>query len=129
MTDETLRVDGSVDLNAAIERELQTDIERELQADLNRRRIEIAMRLRREAVGREYDRINQRHAVEGPLAGLTPEQHAKRQRVMRENAAKTYAEMDEAERRGRERVARDDAAMRRVRASLTPGSEGFTNKG
>jgi len=113
------------DMNAQIERELQAQVERELEAEMNRKRFEIARRLRREAEMREYDRINARHPIEGPLAGLTPEQDAERQRVMRERAAADMAAMDEAERRGRERV----RAMRQPRASLAgTGGEGFRLK-
>jgi hypothetical protein len=74
------------DVNAQIERELHAQIERELEAEMNRKRIEIAMRLRREAFAKEMDRINQRHPIENCLAGLTPAQDAERQRIMREGA-------------------------------------------
>jgi hypothetical protein len=77
-----------------IERELQAQIERELEAEMNRKRIEIARRLRREAEMREYDRINARHPIEDCLAGLTPQQDAQRQRVMREGARRDAEWMD-----------------------------------
>jgi hypothetical protein len=114
------------DVSAQIERELQAQIERELAAEMNRKRMEIARRLRREAEMKEYDRINRRHPIQDRLAGLTPEQDAERQRVMRERAAKTFEEMDEAEARGRARVAAE--VMRGRRASIGPGSEGFRVK-
>jgi hypothetical protein len=79
------------DVSAQIEHELQGQIERELQAELARKRIEIAMRLRREAFAKEMDRINQKHPIEGPLAGLTPEQHQARLDAM---AAGAKADME-----------------------------------
>jgi hypothetical protein len=79
------------DVNAQIERELQAQIERELEAEMNRKRVEIAARLRREAFSKEMDRINRRHPVEGPLAGLTPAQHQARLDAM---AAGAKADME-----------------------------------
>lgn len=111
------------EFDAAVEAELEAKIEAELQAKLARERAEIALRLRREAAAKEYDRINARHPIEGPLAGLTPEQHAARDKAMRERAAADYAAMDAAEARGRDRV----AAMRQPRASMG-GGEGFKIK-
>ena len=94
-----------------IERELAAQVERELEVEMNRKRAEIAARLRREAEMREYDRINARHPIEDKYGGLTAEQHAARDKAMRERAAADYAAMDAAEARGRERV----AAMRQPR--------------
>jgi hypothetical protein len=74
------------DVNAQIERELQAQIEAELASEMAKKRLEIAARLRREAEMREYDRINARHPIQDRLAGLTPEQDAERQRIMREGA-------------------------------------------
>jgi hypothetical protein len=70
------------ELNAKIESELNAQIEAELQAEMARKRFEIARRLRREAEMKEYDRINKKHPIEGPLAGLTPEQHRARLAAM-----------------------------------------------
>jgi hypothetical protein len=118
------------DVNAQIERELAAQVARELEAEMNRKRLEIARRLRREAEMADYDRINRRHPIQDRLAGLTPEQDAERQRVMRERAARTFAEMDEAEARGRARVAAEGAMLRRARGPRmqVPGSEGFRIK-
>jgi hypothetical protein len=114
----------SDEFNAKVEAELQAQIDVELQAEMARKRAAIAARLRREAEMKEYDRINARHPIEGPLAGLTPEQHAARLKEMDRRAAADFAAMDEAEARGRARVAAEAAARPR-RASIGPGAEGF----
>jgi len=114
------------DMNAQIERELAAQVERELEAEMARKRAAIAARLRREAEMREYDRINARHPVEDRFGGLGPEGHAARDKAMRERAAEDMRQMDEAERRGRERVAAM-SRQRGPRASMG-GGEGFTIK-
>jgi len=114
------------ELNAQVERELNAQIERELEAEMNRKRAEIAMRLRREAAAKEYERINRRHPIEDKYGGLTAEQFAARDKEMRRRAAEDMAAMAESERRGRERVAAMSA--RGPRASIGPGGEGFTIK-
>jgi hypothetical protein len=80
--------------------------------------------LRREAEMAHLDKVNARHPVEGPLAGLTPEQHRAR-----------LAAMDAARVADNEWMDRVNAAPvsgslleQRSRAALTPGSEGFKFK-
>jgi hypothetical protein len=86
----------SDDTDAQVERELNAQIERELQAEMAKKRAEIAARLRHKAAMAHLDRVNARHPIEGPLAGLTPEQHAARQKAMIEGAKRDYAKMDAA---------------------------------
>jgi hypothetical protein len=64
------------EMNAAIEREIDTTLEAEIHARKAKMRAEIAVRLRREAALAHRDRINAKAPIEGPLAGLTPEQDA-----------------------------------------------------
>src|ERR1700722_7304685 len=52
------------EFNTKVEAELNAQIDRELQIELQAKRDEIARRLRREAVSREYDRINARHPIQ-----------------------------------------------------------------
>jgi hypothetical protein len=111
------------DVNAQIERELAAQVEREFEAEMNRKRFEIAARLRREAAGREYDRINARHPIEDKYGGLGPEGHAARLKEMDRRAAEDMASMD----RSNARVP-EGAAMRGRRASIGPGGEGFEIK-
>ena len=109
------------EFNAQVDAELNAKIEAELQAELARKRAEIAFRLRREAASREYDRINARHPIEGPLAGLTPEQHRARLAAMNAAAAKTNAEMDAAN----ARPVSGSLLEQRSRADSAGGSAGF----
>ena len=114
MTDET-------ELNAKIERELEAQIDAELQAELARKRAEIARRLRREAVSREYDRINARHPIQGRG---DPIQEAARVAAMRAGAKA------DAEWMARVNAKPIEGSLEhRRRASLIPGSEGFRIKG
>jgi hypothetical protein len=113
-----------------IEAQINAEIERELAADRARRREELAYRARRKLEMEHLDRVNARAPIEGPLAGLTPEQHAARQEAMVAAARRTYREMDEANMRWAEREAaeRKAEAARPRRASIGPGSEGFRFK-
>jgi hypothetical protein len=54
------------EFNAQVDAELNKQIDAELQIERQAKREEIARRLRREAVSREYDRINARHPIQGP---------------------------------------------------------------
>jgi hypothetical protein len=114
MTDEA-------EFNAQVDAELNAKIEAELQAELARKRAEIAFRLRREAAAKEYDRINAKHPIEGPLAGLTPEQHRARLAAMDARAKADAESMD----RSNSRPVPGGLLDQRSRASLTPGSEGL----
>ena len=123
-TKPTTKPQAPEDVNAQIERELAAQVERELEAEMSRKRAEIARRLRREAEMKEYDRINARHPIENCLAGLTPEQDAERQRIMREGVRKDMESMD----RSNSRPIEGSLVHQRSRAALTPGSEGFRIK-
>ena len=65
-------------------------------AERERVRWEVILELRREASRAHYDRINARHPVMDPLAGLTQEQENERQRQMADRSAATTAKMDTA---------------------------------
>jgi hypothetical protein len=112
------------ELNARIETELAAQVERELEAEMGRKRAEIVRRLRREAFSKEMDRINQRHPIQDRLAGLTPEQDAERQRVMREGSRRDAESMA----RSNSRPVEGSLLHQRSRASIGPGSEGFRTK-
>jgi hypothetical protein len=84
------------ELNAKVEAELAAKVEAELQAETVRKRAEIAARLRHKAAMAHLDRVNARHPIEGPLAGLTPAQAAAREKAMIEGAKRDYAKMDAA---------------------------------
>jgi hypothetical protein len=84
--------------------------------------MEIARRLRREAVSREYDRINARHPIQGPG---DPKAEAERRRLMAAGA-KADAEWMA---RVNSRPIEGSLVHQRKRAALTPGSEGFRIKG
>jgi hypothetical protein len=80
------------EMSAAIERELDAKLEAELQAQMAKRRADIAARLRREAAMAHLDRVNAKHAIEGPG---DPKVEAERRRVMIEGAARDNKRMDE----------------------------------
>jgi hypothetical protein len=65
-------------MNAAIEREVDAKLEAELEARKAKMRADIAVRMRREAGLAHLDRVNARHPIETPLAGLTEQQEAAR---------------------------------------------------
>ena len=110
------------EFNAQVEAELNAQIDRELQAEMQAKRVEIARRLRREAVSREYDRINARHPIQGPG---DPKVEAARVAAMRAGA-KADAEWMA---RVNAKPIEGSLVHQRKRAALTPGSEGFRIKG
>jgi hypothetical protein len=107
------------ELNAQVEAELNAKIEAELRAERERKRAEIAARLRREAAMAHLDRVNARHPIESPLAGLTPEQHKARLKAMDAAAKAAYERMDAVNRRPVE----GSLAHQRAQAAL-PGTGG-----
>ena len=74
------------ELNQIVEAKLADRLAARLAADRERVRAEVVAEIRREEDRAWYERINRRAPIEGPLAGLTPEQHAERLRVMDERA-------------------------------------------
>src|SRR4051812_31416117 len=104
-----------------VEAALNVEIERELQAEMARKREEIAYRLRRKAAMAHLDRVNARHPIEGPLAGLTPAQHAARLKAMDEGSRLASEKMD----RANARPVEGSLVDQRRRASIGPGGEGF----
>jgi hypothetical protein len=109
------------EFNTKVEAELNAQIDRELQIELAAKRQEIARRLRREAVSREYDRINARHPIQGPG---DPKVEAERRRQMDIRAKADKEWMD----RVNSRPVEGSLLDQRSRASLAPGSEGFRVK-
>jgi hypothetical protein len=109
------------EFNAQVEAELNKQIDAELKIELAAKRQEIARRLRREAVSREYDRINARHPIQGPG---DPKAEAERVAAMRAGAARDAEHMARVNSRPVE-----GSLEHRRRASLIPGSEGFRIKG
>jgi hypothetical protein len=112
------------ELNAQVEAELSVQIERELAAEMARKRVEIAARLRREAFSKEMNRINKKHPVEGPLAGLTPAQHQARLDAMAAGAKADREWMD----RVNSRPIEGSLLDQRRRADSKGGSAGFRFK-
>jgi hypothetical protein len=114
----------SAQVEADIEARIETEIAAGLAADRAKRRAELFYAARRKIEAAHYDKINAKAPIENQYSGLTREQHEARLREMRRRAAEDMRAMDEAEARGRARV----AAMRGPRASIGPGSEGFEIK-
>jgi hypothetical protein len=106
------------EFNAQVEAELNKQIDAELQAEMAAKRMEIARRLRREAVSREYDRINKRHPIQGPG---DPVFEAARRKAMIAGAKADAEHMA----RVNSRPVEGSLAHQR---SLIPGSEGFRVK-
>jgi hypothetical protein len=107
---------------AQVEAELQAQIDRELQAEMQAKRVEIARRLRREAVSREYERINARHPIQGP-----GDPKAEAARLARMDAgAKADAEWTQ---RVNSRPIEGSLVHQRQRADSAGGSAGFRIKG
>jgi hypothetical protein len=109
------------EFNAQVEAELNAQIDRELQAEMQAKRVEIARRLRREAVSREYDRINARHPIQRPG---DPKAEAARRAAMAAGAKADKEWMD----RVNSRPIDGSLLDQRKRAALVPGSEGFRIK-
>jgi hypothetical protein len=109
------------EFNAQVDAELNAQIDRELQIERQAKRMEIARRLRREAVSREYDRINARHPIQGPG---DPKAEAKRIAAMKLGAQRDKEWHD----RVNSRVIEGSLVHQRQRASLGGGSEGFEIK-
>jgi hypothetical protein len=115
------------ELNALIDAKLAARLEAELQARREQMRVEVISALRREAERAHYDRINAKHAIETPLAGLTLEQEAERQRAMDERSAATRARMDAAN--ARPVPGQVVRGLRPKRVDGAGGSVGFRVKG
>ena len=115
---------NDLDLDAIVEAKLAEQLEARLRADRERVRAEVVDQIRREASARHYDRINAKHAVEGPLAGLTPAQHEARLRAMQAGVQRDMEKMDKAN----SRVIEGTLLHQKSRAALTPGSEAFKVK-
>jgi hypothetical protein len=107
---------------AQVESELNAQIDRELQIEMAAKRLEIARRLRREAVSREYARINARHPIEGP--GDPVQEEARRKAMIA--GARADAEWMQ---RVNSRPIEGSLVHQQKLAALTPGSEGFKIKG
>jgi hypothetical protein len=84
------------EMNAAIEREIDTKLAAELEARKAKMRADIAVRMRREAGLAHLDKVNAKAPIEGPLAGLTPEQDAARRAGMAERTRAANERMDAA---------------------------------
>jgi hypothetical protein len=113
------------ELDALVDAKLAERLAARLAAERERMRTEVILALRREASRAHYDRINAKHAIETPLAGLTPEQEAERQRQMDERSRITREKMDRANSRP---VPGARASLRPVRADAKGGAVGFTIK-
>jgi hypothetical protein len=109
------------ELSAIVEAKLADRLAARLEADRQRIRAEVVDGLRREETRAHYERINARAPIEGPLAGLTPEQHRARLAAMDARARADNEAMD----RANSRVIEGSLLDQRKRAALTPGSEGF----
>ena len=107
-----------------IEAQIETEIAAGLAADRAKRRAELFYEARRKIAAAHYDKINAKAPIEGPYSGLTREQHAARLKAMDAAAAKTNAEMDEANSRPIEGSLLDQ----RRRADAAGGSAGFRFK-
>jgi hypothetical protein len=134
MTDKRTRTEGfsvngvpanthALDAGADIEAAINAEIEAGLAADRAKRREELYYAARRKIDAAHYDRINAKAPVEGPLAGLTPEQHAARLREINKRVAADMAAMDAANARPVE----GSLLYQRKQASMG-GSEGFKIK-
>jgi hypothetical protein len=82
--------------NAEIEREIDAALAAEVEARRVRMRAEITLRLRREKERAHHEKINRRHPIMDPLAGLTQEQEDERQRQMAERTRLSNEKMDRA---------------------------------
>jgi hypothetical protein len=111
------------ELNEFVEARLADRLAARMQAEHARLREEVIRELRREAEREHHAKINRRHPIEGPLAGLTPAQHAERLRLMSERSAKANREMDVANARVVE-----GSLMSRRRADAAGGGVGFKIK-
>jgi hypothetical protein len=114
----------ALDTGADIEAAINAEIEAGLVADRAKRREELYHAARRKIDAAHYDRINRKHAVEGPLAGLTPEQHRARLKAMDAAVKRDMAAMDAANAKPVEGT----LLFQRRKASMGPGSEGFKIK-
>lgn len=112
------------DFGAQIEAQIETEIAAGLAADRAKRREELAYQARRKIEMAHLDRVNARAPIEGPLAGLTPEQHAAR---LKEMDARRRADKEWHDRVNSRPV--EGSLLHQRRASIGPGGEGFVVKG
>jgi hypothetical protein len=115
----THALDAGADIEA-----INAEIEAGLAADRAKRREELYYAARRKIDAAHYDRINAKAPIEGPLAGLTPEQHAARLKAMNAAVKRDMAAMDAANAKPIEGT----LLFQRRKASMGPGSEGFKIK-
>jgi hypothetical protein len=107
------------ELSALVEAKLADRLAARLAADREAVRTEVIMELRREADRAHYDRINARHAIQGPG---DPVVEAKRRADMDARARADNEQMD----RANARVV--DGSLRAQRAAAKGGGAGFTIK-
>jgi hypothetical protein len=105
-----------------IDNQVELEIAAGLEADRAKRRVELALAARRKIEAAHYAKINARHPVEGPLAGLTPAQHQARLDAMAAGAKADKEWMD----RVNARPVEGSLAARR--ADSVGGSAGFRVK-
>jgi hypothetical protein len=113
------------ELNAAIEREIDTKLAAELEARKAKMRADIAVRMRREAALAHLDRVNARHSIQG-LGD--PKLEAERRRIMAERTRAANEHMDRVNARPVPGAA-VRGSLRPTRADGAGGSVGFRVKG
>jgi hypothetical protein len=114
------------ELDALVESRLATALAARQAGEREAMRMQVVLELRRAAEREHHAKINSRHAIQDPLAGLTPEQEMERVRQMDERRRISNARMDAANARPVDgQVVR---GMRPKRSDSAGGSVGFTIK-
>jgi hypothetical protein len=106
------------ELARIVESKLEARLAARMQAERERLRAEIAAEIRREEDRKWYERINRRHAIQGPG---DPKVEAERRRVMAERARADNEQMDKAN----SRPVEGTLAHARRRADAAGGGTGF----
>jgi hypothetical protein len=113
---------NEAELDAIVESKLAKAVEARLAADRARVREETILELRRAAEREHHERINRRHPIETPLAGLTVEQDRERLRLMDERRRADNAHLDEVNSRP---VPGARSSLRTTAADGAGGGTGF----
>jgi hypothetical protein len=110
------------ELSRIVEAKLADRLAARLKADRERVRMEVIAELRREEDRKWHERVNRKHPIEGPLAGLTPAQHQARLDAM---AAGVKADMESMNRSNSKPI---EGSLAARRADSVGGSAGFRVK-
>jgi hypothetical protein len=117
---------NEAELDALVEAKLAERLEARLSAERARVREETILAIRRDAERAHHAKINAKHVIETPLAGLTPEQDRERLRLMDERSRLAREHLDRVNSRP---VPGARSSLRTTAADGAGGGSSFRIKG